>query len=338
MPIEIFPDDIFLVSYPKSGRTWLRFLIGNYLSNNQWDFPNSYRSIVTDVDFNLQQCCQSQHPRFITSHMPFTPDYKKVVYIVRDGRDVAVSYYFHMLKFKLISKETQFKDFISNFNYGSLNHLTTWSSHVNIWLDNAPDDFLLVKYEDLKANAFTELFRILEFAGLSVNQDTVMAAVKASKFENLQSYERLQEKILFEDIANSDLSIPFFRKGQVGDYKNFFSDELIKDFIEIHGSALERLGYLTADVFGSFEGKKIRDLEARLRQFELELKKSQAYQHRLELQLEEAQIEQSQSRLELEQSKATIAEMESSKFWKLRLQWFEVKKQFKAVFLGIDRH
>jgi len=245
LPLESFPDDVFLVSYPKSGRTWLRFLIGNYLSNNQLDFPNSYQDLVTDIDYNPQQVSQVPRPRFITSHWPFTSDFRRVVYVVRDGRDVAVSYYFHVMKFKTISRETTFEDFVLNIFDTSLYGNVSWSDHVNYWLDKAPQDFLLVKYEAMHENPVGELIKILEFAGLTVDKNTAIAAVEAAKFENLIKFEKSLEQIQHEIVSSSDLSIKFFREGKVGDYKKFFTTQLMEHFLEVHGSALERLGYLT---------------------------------------------------------------------------------------------
>jgi hypothetical protein len=314
IPIEIFPDDVFLVSYPKSGRTWLRFLIGNYLSGNKSDFTNSHL-IVPDIDYNPQQCSQIERPRFIQSHWPFTPAFSRVVYIVRDGRDVAVSYYFHMMKFRIIDKETQFEDFLVNFNKGCLDNFKSWSNHVNLWLDNTPANCLLVvKYEDMKANTVGELIRILEFAEISVDSDAVIAAVEASKFEKMKVLENDQEKLL-DVLANTDLSMKFVRNGKVAEHINYFTDELMAEFIEIHGSALERLGYLPNDRFGRFEGKKVRLDQT----------------SQLKAELEQAKLEQRQLQAELEHLKATIRGMESSKFWQMRLQWFKLKKIFNLV-------
>lgn len=210
LAIELFPDDLFLVSYPKSGRTWLRFLIGNYLSANKLDFPDSYQDLITDIDNNPLQAIQVQRPRFITSHGTFTPMYNRVVYIVRDGRDVAVSYYFHLMKFKLITQETSFEDFVRRIFDTVLSGNVTWSDHVNLWLDNAPAKFLLIKYEELQENTVETLISILEFAGLSVDKNMALASVEASKFENLKKFEILQEKINYKDIKDSDLNIKFF--------------------------------------------------------------------------------------------------------------------------------
>ena len=53
VPKTIFPDDVFIVSYPKSGSTWLRFLIGNYLSENQCRFSN-VQTFVPDVPYDIK--------------------------------------------------------------------------------------------------------------------------------------------------------------------------------------------------------------------------------------------------------------------------------------------
>ncbi len=241
IPIEILSDDVFLVSYPKSGRTWMRFLICNYLTDNKCDFTNSYLR-VPGIDYNPEQCSQIERPRFIQSHWPFVSNFNRVVYLVRDGRDVAVSYYFHMMKFRVINKETSFRDFVLKFNDGSLDGLTPWSNHVDSWLNNAPTDFLLVRYEDMILSTSKELIRVLNFAGLPVQPNRVTAAVEASKFEKMKHLESSGK--LYEELAKTDSDIPHVRQGKIGAYKDFFDCELMMDFIKTHGSTLRRLGYL----------------------------------------------------------------------------------------------
>jgi Sulfotransferase domain len=241
-------DDIFLVTYPKSGTTWMRFLIGNYLTGNQCNYSNLY-SIMPGLHVSDQESsnwCKFQ-PRFIQSHFPFTPDYRKVVYVVRDGRDVAVSFYFHLIKHWHLDIETPFSEFLVQFNGGSFAHKTPWADHVLNWLDNSPSDFLLVRYEDLQDNAAVELTKVLEFAGLSVDSDAVQSALEFSSFERLQQYEKYQFHLSNSPLALSDSSIQFMRKGQVGDWRNYFTEELLEQFMQVHGKALERLGYLSDD-------------------------------------------------------------------------------------------
>jgi hypothetical protein len=241
---EFFPDDVFLVSYPKSGNTWLRFIIGNYLTDNKCDFMNSHL-IIPDVHLNPEHCRTLSRPRFIKSHSMFTPKYKRVVYLVRNGFDVAVSYYFHLMKHRQISRETSFETYIDSFNAGIDKKFGTWSSNVLSWLDNSPREFLLVKYEDMKLDTASEIKRILDFAGLEIKHDTLLSAINSSSLENMKNLEKSQtENNPISQFANSDRSISFVRTGQVGEGNKFFSKTLRSQFIKIHRGALERMGYL----------------------------------------------------------------------------------------------
>ena len=96
--LSLFENDVFLISYPKSGSTWIRFMLGNYFSGNKCDFTN-YHLLVPDLHRNID-CLKTtkQKPRYLKSHQYFSPQFENVVYIVRDGRDVAVSYYYHSKK------------------------------------------------------------------------------------------------------------------------------------------------------------------------------------------------------------------------------------------------
>src|SRR5207253_5494584 len=92
--LTIYPDDVFLVSYPRSGNTWTRFLIGNLLSINEpVNFANIESKIPEIYNNPNRKLRRLPRPRIIKSHEVFDPRYKKVIYIVRDPRDVAVSYY-----------------------------------------------------------------------------------------------------------------------------------------------------------------------------------------------------------------------------------------------------
>lgn len=242
-PQEFFPDDIFLVSYPKSGNTWLRFLIGNAISDNNCDFSNIHQ-LVPDIFRNRDVCSTLARPRFMKSHLYFVPDFGRVVYLVRDGRDVAVSFYYHSLKKGNIPLTTSFAEFLKMFNKGKVKpRVRTWSNHVNSWLDSKTDNILLLKYEDMKRDTFGELKRVFEYFDIPMAREQLISAVAASEFSRMQSLEKEQND-KYHDFVNTDPSIPFMRKGKVGDWKEYFTKEQLKDFIDIHGAALRRLGYL----------------------------------------------------------------------------------------------
>lgn len=243
--IEIYPDDVFLVSYPKSGSTWLRFLIGNYLSDNKCNFDNCHL-IIPDIHYNPEQCLYVHNPRIMKSHFPFsahfmTHKYPKVIYIVRDGRDVAVSYYYYLLRTGKIQNNFSFDEYISMFNDGKIDNFSNWSIHINSWMDYMTDNFLIVRYEDLKKDTNDSLLKVLFFLGFDIDQKRIKKAVEASQFENMKRLDRNRTSFI-KDIP--DKSIPFVREGKSGGWVNFFNDKLHDDFLYVHSTALKRLGYI----------------------------------------------------------------------------------------------
>ncbi|WP_255348283.1 sulfotransferase domain-containing protein [Halothece sp. PCC 7418] len=246
----MYPDDTFLVSYPKSGNTWVRYLIGNYISNNQCNLTN-HNLLVPDIH-TQKNWDKIKRPRCIKSHKPFTNQYKKVIYLVRDGRSVAVSYYFHCLKFNQISQNMSFQEYLERFNDGSLDSYSTWSNHVFSWLDNAPEDFLLVRYEDLKADTSQEFSRILSFMKFPLQEEKLKQAIEASRMTNMkkvwnpENYSNLAEynPHLAEALSKSSKDISFVRQGKVSEWKKFFDSATMEQFKKLHGEALKRLNYI----------------------------------------------------------------------------------------------
>ena len=97
--LTVFPDDVFLVSYPRSGSTWLRFLIGNLAyPADPVNFLN-VDSRIPDIYLLPDRVLRRYpRPRILKSHEPFDPRYSKIIYIVRDPRDLVVSLYHYDLK------------------------------------------------------------------------------------------------------------------------------------------------------------------------------------------------------------------------------------------------
>lgn len=239
----IDPNDIFLVSYPKSGNTWLRFLIGNYFSANQCDFTNIH-SIIPDIHYDPSKINKIKEPRIIKSHNSFCPKYRKVIYLVRDGRDVAVSYYYHYLKFKQNQDSISFNEYLKQFNAGQVDY-GLWADHINSWLDNfnSIDKYLIIKYEDIHKNPFDSLKKVIKFAELSIDEERIKKSVESSKLENMQSIEKKQSD--YDPIlSKTDNKINFVRSGQVGEWQSLFTESMKNEFLKIHGNALAKLNYI----------------------------------------------------------------------------------------------
>jgi hypothetical protein len=242
--VTIQKSDRFIVSYPKSGSTWMRFMVCSYILDAACDFMKG-RDLIPDIHADPDKVRKLVNPRIIKSHCSYNEKYKKIVYLVRDGRDVAVSLYFYNIKFKQILKDTSFSEFLTTFNSEKASLYGSWHNHITSWLDNKKDNILLMRYEDIKRSPSEELSKVITFLGLDDQADNerISRAVTYSSFDKMQQTEIKQR----QDIPthkNSDFSINFIRKGQVGDYKNYFSTSDEQEFIKIQGEALKRLNYI----------------------------------------------------------------------------------------------
>ena len=96
----IYPSDTFVVSYPKSGNTWVRFIIANMLTEELVTMK-SVHDFVPDIYTSADYINSYESPRFIKSHHPYFTKYPKIIYISRDYRDVVISYYHYQIGLSL---------------------------------------------------------------------------------------------------------------------------------------------------------------------------------------------------------------------------------------------
>jgi len=235
LPNEVLADDVYLVSYPRSGNTWTRLLVGNYITGGHCT-RETVPEIVPDIHWGDRSVCDGlARPRFIKSHVPYVPEYPRVVYISRDGRDVAVSYYHYYMRLERIDEDASFSSFLEEFNRGRV-MFGSWSKHVDSWLDSGLKDLLVVRYEDIKADPKNELLRIVRFAGLPADEGLADLAVEKSTFEAWQSSE--------QRAGGTSRTRMHARSGAAGQYADYFSPEELVRFMDIHGAAINRLGYV----------------------------------------------------------------------------------------------
>ena len=243
--IATYPDDVFLVSYPKSGNTWMRFLVGNYMTGGKVGFSNVIE-LMPELQTNPEQCAKVEmRPRFIKSHRGYNRKYPKAVYILRDGRDVAVSSYYHLVKQGEITKDTPFPVFLRTFATEGIFRLGSWSSHVESWLRReGKGNVIFVKYEDMLEDPGRELEKVLRFAGVEVDPERVKRAVKASSFEEMQRSEKEEHDAYFGKYGFKNRDVKFVRKGQKGDWRSHFTKEDEETFLKVHGRTMRKLGYI----------------------------------------------------------------------------------------------
>ena len=133
--LVVFPDDVFIVSYPKSGNTWTRFLVANLAyPHEQVNFANINRLIPDPEALSKREMTRLPRPRYIKSHQYFDPRYQKIVYVVRDPRDVALSQYHFHRKRRLVEDGAPVEQFITRFVAGGTSPYASWGENVGGWL------------------------------------------------------------------------------------------------------------------------------------------------------------------------------------------------------------
>jgi hypothetical protein len=223
-PTEQRHDDLYLVSYPKSGVTWLSFLMANihlkmggitrevnfYNINDFVPDIHSSRTLSGDIRFFPWH-------RTIKSHSAFNPFYQKVIYLVRDPRDVMVSYYF------FLKGLGDFDGSLSELIHSRLLGITAWCKHVQSWIESTPVSVNIdfIRYEDLKADTRNVLNRVYQHLGYKIPDDILAESIEVASFENMKKLEKFYD--FGGDMRFPDLE--FVRKGQSAGYKLDLSEE-----------------------------------------------------------------------------------------------------------------
>jgi len=247
--LTIFPDDRFLVSYPRSGSTWARFLIGNLLSTAE---PITFANIESRCP-SIYMCPDRQlrlvaRPRLLTSHETFDPGYKMTIYIVRDPRDVAVSFYHYSIKTGLIADGYPLEQFTPRFIASDIDPMYdrwgSWADHVMSWvaMRESHRGFLLIRYEEMVEAPERELAKVAALLGIDSSPEKLSRAVELSSADRMRRLEKEQHQV-WTQIRKTRADKPFVRSASSGVWRS----ELPQLCVELIESAWETpmrtLGY-----------------------------------------------------------------------------------------------
>ncbi len=227
----ILTDDTFLVSYPKSGNTWCRLLIANLLSPNKAADLWTINRLIPELEaVTKKQLTQMARPRLIKSHFSFDPRYPRVIYIVRDPRDVVISEYHYQRKMRTITDQYPMSEYVSRFLAGTTcPEDGSWGEHVGSWLVARALDprFLLVKYEALLSDTACELARIADFLAVSASPQRLCEIVELSSADRMRKLEASQSDAS-SLMKTGRKDIPFVRAAKSGNWKSDLPDDLVR--------------------------------------------------------------------------------------------------------------
>ena len=218
--------------YPKSGGTWVSQMLSDYLGI---PFP------------------RNQFPKFQSSimhgHYLYIPTLKNVYIVMRDGRDVMVSFYYQSL-FKherfndrlveITRRDLNFNDYSDikknmpkfiEYKFSNKKHPRfTWSDFVNSWIDK---DAPIITYENLLTDTINVLGQAIhKVCNVQPDEDRLREVSEKYSFKNQAGRNPGDEN-----------KLSFLRKGIAGDWKNYFSKEANQVFNKFAGKELIKLGY-----------------------------------------------------------------------------------------------
>ncbi|NEN88672.1 MAG: sulfotransferase domain-containing protein [Okeania sp. SIO3H1] len=239
-------SDFFLISFPKCGRTWLRLMLGRVL---QTHFKLKNTNLLEldklrqlDPDIPKIWVSHDDEPQWknpeelITSKAEYQE--KRVIFLVRDPRDAIVSNYYQKTKRRLA-----YNGSLSEFIREENGRFTTLIRFYNIWAENrnVPQDFLLVRYEEIHRDRQKELRRVLHFLDLPEIADALIA--EAGEYASFENMRKMEVENQFKSrrmsaVDPGDINSYKTRRGKVGGFKNELSTADIDDLNRIMQKSL----------------------------------------------------------------------------------------------------
>jgi hypothetical protein len=237
---ETCPEDVFIVGYPKSGNTWMQ----NLLSGLIYGLAPEYlppilleEQIIPDVHRH-RYYRRFGTPMYFKSHYLPRPEYRRVIYLLRDGRDVMVSYLHYLRAFEH-QEEIEFSDMVR-----TARNLfpCKWHEHVTAWQSNPYRvEMMTLKYEDLLVAPVQQLLRISEFLSITRPMSLIESVIEKSSFASM----RTKEKGFCRGNPMRERDKFFVRRGVSGSYKDEMPQQVLDLFLADATDALRAVGYLS---------------------------------------------------------------------------------------------
>ncbi len=238
------------ISYPRSGNTWLVNSLKDYLGAQRTEIGDSgyaggsvvvneimLLSVAREVDYTMPLGVKTHKYPHELLQQHFLDS--KMLYVLRDPRDVIISYYFYNIGFidRNTDKATNFDE--EDFLTFLIENIAGLESHISAW-KNYAGDIKIVRYEDLKYQYIETLELIQKFLGYEVV--VPVNEVKNRYVDNFNKVDR------FANVLKGN-NMDFYRKGIVGDWENYYTEKHRKIVNRCFGDALMELGYVESKLW-----------------------------------------------------------------------------------------
>ncbi|WP_101067960.1 sulfotransferase domain-containing protein [Roseovarius salinarum] len=270
---------VWLASYPKSGNTWVRIFLANYLMNPDKPVPinqvhrfgigdsiaKTYRQVAgREIDYNDPNTVLPLRDRVLRGIVGNNADVNLVkthnirdtafgvdlvpkkytrsaIYILRNPLDMVLSYARHhgLTLEQTVEAIGRNDNATQGVGEAVITFLGTWSEHVDSWTRPASYPQMVVRYEDLLEDPETHFAKVVEHLGVPVQQERLKRAIRFSSFEELSEQEK---KSGF--VEKSRQADRFFASGKSGQWREKLPQDLADKVMRDHERVMKQYGYL----------------------------------------------------------------------------------------------
>lgn len=244
-------DDVFVVTYPRSGTTWTQQIVYQLATDGEMTFRHISEVVpwFERIPFARQELARRPSPRLFKSHLRWNRTLRtpavphgpcRYIYVARNGRDVAVSYY-HFYRSHL-GFAGSFADFLPQFLQGRVQY-GSWFDHVaDWWAQRNRPNVLFLHYGDLHADLPGALRRIAAFCGFEVADDAYPRILERCSFRFMKEHESVFDHATEQLWERGILPQSFLRRGETGAGRDTLTPEQEAAFAAVFARRLGASG------------------------------------------------------------------------------------------------
>lgn len=242
--------DVFIVTYPKSGTTWMQQILFQIVSGGSMEFGEICEVVpwIEHAHYLGQDIESMSHPRIFKTHFDYASVPKgrcRYIYILRDGRDVAVSFYYFLKG--MTTEECPFRDFFMDFFMAGKSQSGSWFAHVKEWWRHREEEnVLILTYESMKEDLAGAVATVAKFCGFNLSRELSRLVVERSDFQFMKQHERQFDDHFVRDrvVANAGIGTwaTKVRQGNRGSHRGLFGPDLDVIFEAEFERQMEELG------------------------------------------------------------------------------------------------